>query len=135
MSAFRDELEELETAEDFLGHFGIAFDPRVVNVNRLHILQRFHDYLGREDGLDAAADEVRRARYRDLLGRSYRDFVESDAITEKVFRVHRDQAAHLSDRFVPLASLMVHSDGGFAVSGAPAPVGDPPVQNAARQGV
>ena len=41
------DLEELSSAEDFLDYFGIGYDPAVVHVNRLHILQRFHDYLGR----------------------------------------------------------------------------------------
>jgi len=38
-------LEDLESAEDFLNYFGVVFDPAVVHVNRLHILQRYHNYL------------------------------------------------------------------------------------------
>jgi len=38
-------LKKLESAKDFLTYFGVDFDPPVVHVNRLHILQRFHDYL------------------------------------------------------------------------------------------
>jgi len=40
-----EELAELSSAEDFLEFFGVEYDPSVVHVNRLHILQRFHDYL------------------------------------------------------------------------------------------
>jgi nitrogenase-stabilizing/protective protein len=40
-------MEELVSAEDFLNYFGIEYDPSVVHVNRLHILQRYHNYLGR----------------------------------------------------------------------------------------
>ena len=80
------ELEELSSAEDFLDYFRIDYDPRVVQVNRLHILQRFHDYLARQDSLPETAGP-RRALFAERLTRAYQDFVESDALTEKVFRV------------------------------------------------
>ena len=40
-----EDLQDLSSAEEFLNYFGVAYDPHVVHVNRLHILQRFHDYL------------------------------------------------------------------------------------------
>ena len=43
---FLSAMADLESAEDFLDFFGVAYDPAVVEVNRLHILQRFHQYLG-----------------------------------------------------------------------------------------
>jgi nitrogenase-stabilizing/protective protein len=83
---FEADLEELSSAEDFLDYFGIAYDPKVVQVNRLHILQRFHDYLGQvEEMPDAVA--ARQTLYTDLLKAAYQDFVVSNAQTEKVFRV------------------------------------------------
>jgi len=78
-----DEVADLESAEDFLNYFMITFDPAVVHVNRLHILQRFHDYL-------EFCPEMRRptrAEYRACLAMAYEDFVKSDAISEKVFKV------------------------------------------------
>lgn len=80
-------LDELSSAEDFLNYFQVPFDPAVVHVNRLHIMQRFHDYL--EKGIDAMPeeDEPLRVIYRNLLARAYQDFVQSDALTEKVFKV------------------------------------------------
>ena len=82
------DIEELSSAEDFLSYFGIPYDATVVHVNRLHILQRFHDYLGQV--AEEPADPVlRRALYADLLLGAYEDFVHSDARTEKVFRVFR----------------------------------------------
>ncbi len=83
---FLDEMKELESAEDFLNYFGIPFDQGVVHVNRLHILQRFHDYL---NGHRQRAGEPGREDYRVLLARAYEDFVHSDAYTEKVMRVHQ----------------------------------------------
>jgi nitrogenase-stabilizing/protective protein len=83
-----DALDELESAEDFLNFFGVPFDAPVVHVNRLHILQRFHDYL--KAAVDMPTEtEPRYLAYRALLARSYQDFVASDARTEKVFAVFR----------------------------------------------
>lgn len=82
------DLEELSSAEDFLTYFGVPYDQSVVHVNRLHILQRFHDYLAQVE--DEPGDPAeRRALYADLLLGAYQDFVASDARTEKVFRVFR----------------------------------------------
>jgi nitrogenase-stabilizing/protective protein len=88
MDDFECDLDELESAEDFLNYFGVPFEPAIVHVNRLHILQRFHDYL---DEIEEEPDSVRArfALYADLLRGAYRDFVGSDARTEKVFRVFR----------------------------------------------
>ncbi|MES9965162.1 MAG: nitrogenase-stabilizing/protective protein NifW [Candidatus Sedimenticola sp. 20ELBAFRAG] len=82
------DMDELSSAEDFLEYFGVDFDPSVVHVNRLHILQRFHDYLD-EVAEMAEGDEERYQLYAGLLNCAYSDFVQSDAITEKVFKVFR----------------------------------------------
>ena len=85
--SFEEEMEELESAEDFLQYFQLDYEPSVVHVNRLHILQRFHDYLQKAAD-DMPEDEApKRAVYSKLLQRAYQDFVESDAQTEKVFKV------------------------------------------------
>ena len=85
-----EELGELSSAEDFLEFFAIEFDPAVVHVNRLHILQRFHDYLAALDD-PPQGYEARYRAYAGLLAKAYGDFVHSDARTEKVFRVFRMQ--------------------------------------------
>ena len=82
-AAFASDIAELESAEDFLGYFDVAYDRSVVQVNRLHILQRFHDYLAKSG--EAGAPGY--AEYRACLALAYSDFVKSDAITEKVFKV------------------------------------------------
>jgi nitrogenase-stabilizing/protective protein len=101
-SEFDLDLEELSSAEEFLEYFDVAYDPAVVQVNRLHILQRFHDYL---DDLDEMPDSeaARRALYAGLLDSAYNDFVASDARTEKVFKVFRMQEPFSVE--VPLTDL------------------------------
>lgn len=86
---FLEEMEEMESAEDFMVYFGLEYDATVVHVNRLHILQRFHDYLS-QAGTNMPEDEdALREIYKKLLQRAYSDFVESDAQTEKVFKVFK----------------------------------------------
>lgn len=97
-------LEELVSAEDFLDYFGIEYDAPVVHVNRLHILQRFHNYLGKVTLPEAEA--ARREMYVAALQQAYQDFVKSDALTEKVFKVfhmHEPQT-----KFVPISSITVN---------------------------
>jgi nitrogenase-stabilizing/protective protein len=85
--SFVDEIEDLESAEDFLQYFQLEYDQSVVHVNRLHILQRFHDYLQKAADDMPEDESPKRAVYSKLLQRAYQDFVESDAQTEKVFKV------------------------------------------------
>jgi nitrogenase-stabilizing/protective protein len=85
--SFEEELEELESAEDFMQYFQLEYESSVVHVNRLHILQRFHDYLQKASDEMPENEAAKRAVYTKLLLRAYQDFVESDAQTEKVFKV------------------------------------------------
>jgi nitrogenase-stabilizing/protective protein len=82
-------LNGLSSAEEIFGHFGLPFDPAVVNVNRLHILKRFNQYLGRAGGLDGMETAEARRTARELLERAYQDFVNSSAVEQKVFKVFR----------------------------------------------
>ena len=80
-------LEELSSAEDFLDFFEVPYEPAVVHVNRLHILQRFNEYLSQSADKIPELEDAKKEIYRRLLTRAYQDFVESDALTEKVFKV------------------------------------------------
>ncbi len=53
-------LDELVSAEDFLDYFDVAYEARVVQVNRLHILQRFgfKKLKHIQGGIDAWATDV-----------------------------------------------------------------------------
>jgi len=98
------DLDELSSAEEFLDYFSIDYEQSVVHINRLHILQRFHNYITRVEALPEDEDKLH-ALYKDLLQKAYEDFVHSDALTEKVFKVfhmHEPQQA-----FVPLGDLKI----------------------------
>jgi nitrogenase-stabilizing/protective protein len=97
-------MDELVSAEDFLDFFDVPYAAPVVQVNRLHILQRFHDYLAKQVPNLPPGDESQRSIYRLWLERAYKDFETSDALTEKVFAVfqHVDKPGGGSTSFVSL---------------------------------
>lgn len=82
-------LGKLSSAEEFLNYLEVEYDQRVVNINRLHILKRFNQYLARHAFAGGSEAEVK-AEYKVLLEKAYGDFVKSDAVTEKVFKVFQD---------------------------------------------
>jgi nitrogenase-stabilizing/protective protein len=92
-------MDDLVSAEDFLEFFAVAYEQNVVHINRLHIMQRYHDYLAKAGSLEQQDDPARYAIYQQLLARAYQDFVGSDAQTEKVFKVfhmHEPQKSFVS---------------------------------------
>ena len=102
MCRFVTELGKLSSAEEFFEALGVAFDPAVLRVKRLHILKRFQHYLGTDPGANCSEEEIQ-AFYRGALEAAYRDFVTSDALTERVFKVLQDAVP--APAFVPIAAL------------------------------
>jgi len=89
-SDFLDDMQDLVSAEDFLEYFEVPYDETVVKVNRLHILQRFHNYL---KAAEMPEDEAgQKALYMNALAQAYNDFVNSDAATEKVLKIYQRQS-------------------------------------------
>lgn len=99
-----DDMEELSSAEDFLNYFDVEYEQSVVHVNRLHILQRYHDYLSQAGDSMPESEEAIRAVYKKLLERAYEDFVHSDAKTEKVLKIYKNTGPQ--ETFVSLDSLV-----------------------------
>lgn len=98
---WEEAMRELESAEDFFAFFGVEFDPHLVRVNRLHILQRFHDNLLLAPMPEAP--EARFAVYAAQLAAAHADFAQSTPRQEKVLRVF--QSLPDEPAFVPLANL------------------------------
>lgn len=91
MNDFLQQLKALSSANEFLDFFGIPYDARVVDVNRLHILKRFYQYLRQQADINTMDELTLYTRYRELLVQAYQDFLSSNAATEKVFKVFQDQ--------------------------------------------
>ncbi|HEY6093762.1 MAG TPA: nitrogenase stabilizing/protective protein NifW [Gallionellaceae bacterium] len=89
MSDIATALGQLSSAEEFLNFLEVEYQQPVVNVNRLHILKRFNQYMARHT-FSGKTDAELKAEYKALLAQAYGDFVKSDAVTEKVFKVFQD---------------------------------------------
>jgi len=92
MSQLVDTMQKFSAAEEFFDFLSVDYDPQVVHVNRLHILKRFQQYLGRDKVADGLPEADELAAYKHRLELAYADFVKSDAVTEKVFKVFQDKA-------------------------------------------
>lgn len=101
-------LEQLHTAssaEDFFAMLGVDYDPKHLNVVRLHILRRMGQYLVSED-FAGQPDAVIAERCKAVLEQAYADFVTSSPLEQRVFKVLKDAVAPPKPPvFVPLSTL------------------------------
>ncbi len=102
-------LKGLSAAEEFFAVLGVSYDPKVLNVSRLHIMKRMGQYLAEVDFSDLS-DRVIAARVRITLERAYEDFATSSPLTHRVFKVLRDhdpdKPATLGRTVVPFDSVL-----------------------------
>jgi len=85
-------MQKFSAAEEFLDFLDVDYVPQVVQVNRLHIMKRFQQYLGRDPVPEGLPELDEREAYKTRLQQAYQDFVQSNAVVEKVFKVFQDKA-------------------------------------------
>ncbi|PAQ09939.1 MULTISPECIES: nitrogenase stabilizing/protective protein NifW [Mesorhizobium] len=102
-------LKGLSAAEEFFAVLGVSYDPKVLNVSRLHIMKRVGQYLAEED-FSGLPDQVIAARVRATLERAYEDFEISSPLKHRVFKVLKDhdpnKPATPGRAFVPFDSVL-----------------------------
>jgi nitrogenase-stabilizing/protective protein len=86
------EFNQLINAEEYLEFFALPYDPQFVNVNRLHILQKFSSFI---KSIDSESPELSDAekleRYQVALEEAYKTFTTSSPLDEKLFKVFNDK--------------------------------------------
>ncbi|MCC8968982.1 nitrogenase stabilizing/protective protein NifW [Bradyrhizobium brasilense] len=99
-------LSNASSAEEFFSLLGVDYDPKIVNIARLHILKRMGQYFAKEQFSGATEPEIR-ARCKAMLEQAYADFVASPPIDQRVFKVLKDAVAGPGKPtgFVPLSEL------------------------------
>ena len=99
------QLNEASSAEDFFALLGVDYDPKHLNVVRLHILRRMGQYLVSED-FAGLPDTIVAERCKAVLEQAYADFLTSSPLDQRVFKVLKDAVAAPKPRnFVPLSTL------------------------------
>jgi nitrogenase-stabilizing/protective protein len=89
-----DKLKKTHQAEDFFKILGVTdYDPKVLDVARLHILRRMAQYIVSDEELPTQSDDVVQARCKEFLELAYADFLKSSPIQERLFKVHKDAVA------------------------------------------
>ncbi|QZZ18647.1 nitrogenase-stabilizing/protective protein NifW [Leptothermofonsia sichuanensis E412] len=92
MSKTLAQFNQLVNAEDYLEFFGLPYDPQFVNVNRLHILQKFSSLIKAIDSEAPDLDEFEKLkRYQTALEQAYNTFTTSSPLDEKLFKVFNDK--------------------------------------------
>lgn len=85
----------LSTAEEYLDFFNIAYDPQVVSVNRLHILQKFSGFVREIDQDSSLSESDRLSQYRAALLSAYTLFLTSSALEQKLFKVFKRKPSNV----------------------------------------
>ncbi|MEM7772151.1 MAG: nitrogenase-stabilizing/protective protein NifW [Cyanobacteria bacterium P01_A01_bin.37] len=85
----------LSTAEEYLSFFGIPYDPTVVSVNRLHILQKFSEFVQAIDQDATLNESDRLGQYRAALQNAYTLFLNSSSLEQKLFKVFKKKPSNV----------------------------------------
>ncbi|MDA8060775.1 MAG: nitrogenase-stabilizing/protective protein NifW [Leptospirillum sp.] len=103
MVVWEEESRKLSAAEDYFHFFNVEFDPKVVHVNRLHILKKFgqfRDAIEKEWPADGSPEQKKEA-YRRALEMAYETFLTATAQDEKLFKVFQHEAQVFNVEFHP----------------------------------
>lgn len=104
-----DDLKGLSAAEEFFGYLDVAYDPKQLNVIRLHVLRRLQQLLAAEVAESKEDETAVRQRYQQQLSQAYHDLLDQGPLQRRLFKVHQDavtpQAASSPATFVPLSTL------------------------------
>ncbi|MEH2157757.1 nitrogenase-stabilizing/protective protein NifW [Nostoc sp.] len=92
MTGTIDEFKKLVDAEEFFQFFNMPYDLEVVNVNRLHILKKFSQYMQEiDDNSPDLSQEEKLNQYSLALQKAYQVFIESTPHEQKLFKVFNDK--------------------------------------------
>lgn len=109
-----DKLKSLHSAEEFFEVLQVEYQPEVLQVLRLHILRRMGQYLVSAE-FDGMSEEEIYSAAQTMLTQAYADFIASNPMAERVFKVlkehdpNRPPAPAAKPSFVQLTSLKTGS--------------------------
>ncbi|HIK03629.1 MAG TPA: nitrogenase-stabilizing/protective protein NifW [Trichormus sp. M33_DOE_039] len=86
-----EEFKKLTDAEEYFKFFALEYDPKLVNVNRLHILKKFSQFISEIDSNSELSNEEKLNQYSLALQQAYQTFLESSPQEQKLFKVFKDK--------------------------------------------
>ncbi|QYX31306.1 nitrogenase-stabilizing/protective protein NifW [Sphaerospermopsis torques-reginae] len=92
MTGTIEEFKKIVDAEAYLQFFNLPYDQHFVNVNRLHILKKFSQFMYQIDEQYpnlSAAEKLE--KYSQALQQAYQVFIESTPHEQKLFKVFNDK--------------------------------------------
>ncbi len=85
----------LTTAEQYFEFFALPYDPAIVNVNRLHILQKFSQSMRAINQTPDLTEAETLQQYRDALQNAYEVFLTSSGVEQKLFKVFQQPPSNV----------------------------------------
>jgi nitrogenase-stabilizing/protective protein len=90
------QFNKLVDAEEYFEFFQLPYDQKFVNVNRLHILKKFSQFMGEVDGKYPELNtEEKLNKYREALEQAYQVFTDSTPLEQKLFKVFNEQPKNI----------------------------------------
>ncbi len=82
----------LSDAEEYFDFFQLPYDQKVINVNRLHILKKFSEFIQQiDENNPELSNSEKLSIYRDALEQAYQIFLESTPLEQKLFKVFKQK--------------------------------------------
>lgn len=109
-----EKLKSLHSAEEFFELLQVEYQPEVLQVLRLHILRRMGQYLVSAE-FDGMSEEEIYSSAQTMLSQAYADFIKSNPMAERVFKVlkehdpNREPVPAAKPSFIQLTSLKTGS--------------------------
>jgi nitrogenase-stabilizing/protective protein len=92
MNSDLDKFNKIVDAEDYFEFFQLPYDQKVVNINRLHILRKFSQFMQEidENYTDLSSSD-KLSKYSEALEKAYQVFLESTPQEQKLFKVFNEK--------------------------------------------
>ncbi|MBR8835513.1 MAG: nitrogenase-stabilizing/protective protein NifW [Stigonema ocellatum SAG 48.90 = DSM 106950] len=92
MSCDVEQFNRLVDAEEYFEFFQMPYDQQIVNVNRLHILKKFSQFIKEiDDNSTDLSSSNRLSKYREALEKAYQVFLDSTPQEQKLFKVFNEK--------------------------------------------
>lgn len=87
-----NKFNQLVDAEEYFEFFQLPYDQQLVNVNRLHILKKFSQFMQQVDEIFPQLSQAEKLNhYRDALQQAYEVFLASTPLEQKLFKVFNEK--------------------------------------------